>query len=141
MAIIESVKNFILKCPYLDELKKVNVDFLPSDPNTYSIEEVPTEVILKEYIDGSTERQFVFVFASRMRWNDEIINNIQNSGFFEKFQHWLEQCTELENMPVLDEGMSAYKIEAMSNRCLFDVSGNSEYARYQIQCRLLYDKE
>ena len=141
MAIIESVKNFILKCPYLDELKKVNVDFLPSDPNTYSIEEVPTEVILKEYIDGSTERQFVFVFASRMRWNDEIINNIQNSGFFEKFQHWLEQCTELENMPVLDEGMSAYKIEAMSNGCLFDVSGNSEYARYQIQCRLLYDKE
>lgn len=141
MAIIEAVKNFILKCPYLDELKKVNVDFLPSDPDTYSIEEVPTEVILKEYIDGSTERQFVFVFASRMRWNDEIINNIQNSGFFEKFRHWLEQCTELENMPVLDEGMSAYKIEAMSNGCLFDVSGNSEYARYQIQCRLLYDKE
>ncbi len=141
MAIIEAVKNFILNCPYLDELKKVNVDFLPSDPDTYSIEEVPTEVILKEYIDGSTERQFVFVFASRMRWNDEIINNIQNSGFFEMFQHWLEQCTEQENLPLLAEGMSAYKIEAMSNGYLFDVSGNSEYARYQIQCRLLYDKE
>lgn len=141
MAIIEAVKNFILQCPHLDELKKVNVDFLPSDPDTYSIEEEPTEVVLREFIDGSSERQFVFVFASRMRWNEEIINNIQNSGFFEKFQEWLEECTELENFPQLDKGMSAYKIEAMSNGYLFDVSVNSEYARYQIQCRLLYDKE
>ena len=141
MAIIEAVKNFILQCPHLDELKKVNVDFLPSDPDTYSIEEEPTEVVLREFIDGSSERQFVFVFASRMRWNEEIINNIQNSGFFEKFQEWLEECTELEKFPLLDKGMSAYKIEAMSNGYLFDVSGNSEYARYQIQCRLLYDKE
>ncbi|MCM1115608.1 MAG: chloramphenicol resistance protein [Clostridium sp.] len=141
MAIIEAVKNFILQCPYLDELKKVNVDFLPSDPNTYSIEEEPTEIILKEYIDGSSDRQFVFVFASRMLWNEEVINNIQNSGFFEKFQDWLERCTAEDELPQMDEGMHAYKIEAISNGYLFDVNGNEKYARYQIQCRLLYEKE
>lgn len=141
MTIIEAVKNFILNCPHLDELKKVNIDFLPSDPDTYSIEEIPSEPILKEYIDGSSDRQFVFVFASRMLWNDEVINNIQNSGFFEKFQNWLEECTENDILPQMAEGMTAYKIEAVSNGYLFDVNGNSQYARYQIQCRLLYEKE
>lgn len=139
--IIESIKNFILTCPFLDELKKVNVDFLPENADTYSIEEVPTEVIRKRYIDGSSERQFIFVFASRLRYNDEIRNNISNSGFFEDFQQWLEDCTDNDIFPNMPKGMTPFKIEAMSNGYLFDISGNSEFARYQIQCRLIYDKE
>ena len=56
MKIIESVKNFILKCPYLTELAAVNVDFLPESPDTYSIEEVPTNSVIRTYLDGSQER-------------------------------------------------------------------------------------
>ncbi len=53
MTIIESIRDYIKTCPYLTELAKVNVDFLPDDPTTYSIEQTPTEPILKKYMDGS----------------------------------------------------------------------------------------
>ena len=141
MTIVESVKDFILTCPLLDDLKRLNIDFLPEDPDTYSIEGIPAPEIITKYLDGSTERQFVFVFAARFFYSEEVRNNIENSGFYEKFAEWLEEQTEADNLPVLDGGRTASKIEAMSSGYLYDIAGDLTNARYQIQCRLIYDKE
>lgn len=141
MTIIESIRDYLLTCPYLEELANVNVDFLPADPTTYSIEQTPTEPIIKKYLDGTTDRQFTFVFACRMFYSDERMNNITNSGFFEKFQNWLYDNSENDILPILDKGMRAERIEAISSGYLFDISGDLTNARYQIQCRLLYEKE
>ena len=141
MKIIESVKNFILTCPCLVELAAINVDFLPESPDTYSIEEVPASSVLQTYLDGSQERQFVFVFASRFYYSDETRNNIENSGFYEDFSDWLDEQTKIGNFPVMRDGLTPSKIEAISSGYLFDVSGDLSNARYQIQCRLIYDKE
>lgn len=141
MTIIESVTKFIMSCPFLTKLAKVNVDFLPADPDTYSVEEVPSETIRKRYLDGSSERQFLFTFAARLNYSDEVRNNINNSGFFEDFEDWLEECTDKEFFPELKEGLTPLKIEAISSGYLFDVSGDLSNSRYQIQCRLIYDKE
>lgn len=141
MTIIESVKNFIATCPYLDELAAVNVDFLPNDPESYSIEEVPIDPIITNYVDGSSTRQFVFVFASRLFYSDELRNNIDNCGFFEDFQNWLEECTENDILPEMAEGCIPFSIRALSSGYLFDIAGNMQNARYQIQCQLIYDKE
>ena len=69
MTIIEAVRNYIKTCPYLkefeDEVVKINVDKLEEDSTVYSIDESVFDPIVKTYIDGSSERQFVFVFASR----------------------------------------------------------------------------
>lgn len=141
MTIIESVKQFISTCPVFDKLAQVNVNFLPEDTNTYSVEQVPTQQIIKQYIDGSSECQFVFVFASRLQYSDELKNNIDNSGFFELFSNWLEECSRNGNLPQMADGLTPLKIEALSNAYLFDIAGDFTTARYQIQCRLLYDKE
>ena len=141
MKIIESVKNFILTCPYLTELAAVNVDFLPDSQDTYSIEEVPTNSVIKTYLDGSQERQYVFVFASRFHYSDETKNNIENSGFYEDFSDWLDEQTQNGILPIMRDGLTPTKIEAISSGYLFDISGDLSNARYQIQCRLIYDKE
>ena len=141
MKIIESVKNFILTCPHLAELSAVNVDFLPDSPDTYSLEEVPTNSVIQTYLDGTQERQFVFVFASRFYYSDETRNNIENSGFYEDFSDWLDEQTNKGIFPEMRDGLTPSKIEAMSSGYLFDVSGDLSNARYQIQCRLIYDKE
>ena len=133
MTIIDSVTKFIMSCPFLTELAKVNVDFLPADPDTYSVEEVPSETIRKRYLDGSSERQFLFTFAARLNYSDEVRNNIDNSGFFEDFEDWLEECTDKEFFPELKEGLTPLKIEAISSGYLFDVSGDLSNSRYQIQ--------
>lgn len=141
MTIIESVKTYIKTCPALNELARVNVDFLPEKPDTYSIEEVPTETIIEKYLDGSSKRQFTFVFAARLNYSDEIRNNIDNSGFYEDFAAWLEECSDNEILPEMAAGLDPVKIEALSNGYLFDISGDLTNARYQIQCRLIYYKE
>ncbi len=76
-----------------------------------------------------------------MHYSDETMTNITNSGFFEKFQNWLYDNSENEILPKLDEGLTAERIEAISSGYLFDISGDLSNARYQIQCRLLYEKE
>lgn len=141
MSIIESIRDYLLKCPYLNELAKVNVDFLPEDPMTYSIEQTPSEPVIKKYLDGTTDRQITFVFACRMFYSDELINNINNSGFFEKFQDWLFDNSEEGILPKLEDGMIPDRIEAISSGYLYDISGDLTNARYQVQCRLLYEKE
>ena len=141
MSIIESLRQWLLTCPLLTDLSRLGVDFLPQDPSTYSVEQVPAQPILRQYLDGSSERQFVFVFASRMHYSDELRNNLENSGFYESFADWLEQQTDAENLPEMAAGKTPTRIEATSNGYLFDVSGNFTNARYQIQCRLIYDQE
>ncbi len=81
------------------------------------------------------------MFAARLFYSDEARNNIDNSGFNENFAEWLEEETEKGNLPVLGAGKTAIKIEAMSSGYLFDISGDLSNARYQIQCRLIYDQE
>lgn len=141
MSIIEAVRSYLLTCPYLENLARINVDFLPEDTSTYSIESVPASTVISTNIDGSTTRQFLFVFASRMLYTDELRNNIENSGFYEKFEGWLEKQTNKGVFPVLASGLTPVKIEAMSSGYLFDISGDLTVARYQIQCRLTYEKE
>lgn len=141
MSIIEAVRSYLLTCPYLENLARINVDFLPEDTSTYSIESVPASTVISTNIDGSTTRQFLFVFASRMLYTDELRNNIENSGFYEKFEGWLEEQTKNGVFPALASGLTPVKIEAMSSGYLFDISGDLTVARYQIQCRLTYEKE
>ena len=139
--IIESIKNYIANCPLLEGFKRLCVDYLPEATDTYSIEGIPAQTIIRNYVDGSTERQFVFVFAARLFYSEEIRNNIENSGFYEQFADWLEEQSEAGILPELPEGKTASKIEAMSSGYLFDISGDLSNARYQIQCRLIYDEE
>lgn len=141
MKIIESIRDYLSTYPYLDNLKDVNVDFLPGDATTYSIEQTPSEPILKRYLDGGSQRQFTFVFACRMFYSDETINQINNSGFFEDFQDWLFENTESNILPTMKTGLVPLRIEALSSGYLYDIAGDLSNGRYQIQCRLVYEKE
>ena len=75
--IINSIRKFMLECPHLDEFAKgINVDYLDDEIASYSIEEVPTNPIIKRYVDGSSVRQFEFIFASRESYGQEVLQNI-----------------------------------------------------------------
>ena len=137
MTIIESVRAYICGCPLLDEDGKVGVDWLGKNPVEYVIEEVPGTPIVKYYADGGTLRQFVFLFASREAYSADVLNNMSNCGFYERFRDWLEQQDERGFYPELT-GKLPVKIEATTCGYIFDAAGDS--ARYQIQCRLLYQQ-
>lgn len=139
-AIIECIKDYFKDCPYLNDLD-INIDYLGDDAN-YSIEETPATIIIREFVDGSSERQCQFVFASRMFFGTvENQQNISNLHLFEKIANWLESNTKKGILPQLNEGQTATRIEALSSGYLYGTDNVNQYARYQIQCRLIYEEE
>lgn len=132
---IERIRDFILTCPYLSD-GRVNVDYMGIQPTEYSIDGTPIQRVVKEYIGGGSVRQFAFVFSSVEKYGSDTINNIANSGFYEDFADWLESQTKSERLPDLGKGKQPWSIEAESTGYLFD--SDSDIARYQIQCKLVY---
>lgn len=141
MAIIEKVREYIQSCPLLDSMGSIGVEFLPSETGSFSIEETPTELVTRTFVDGSEERQFAFIFASRFMYSDEAIMCIDNSGWFESFANWLIDQNDIGNLPELGEKMNATKIEVTTSGYLFGISQGMRDARYQVQCRLIYEYE
>lgn len=140
MTILESLISYFLTCPDVAELTTaIKVDFLQDKGNSFSIEPIATNPVVSNYIGGGGERQFAFSFAVKFNYSDEARMNIENSEFFEKLEEWLEEQNRVGNMPTLDEGKYADKIEVTSNGYLFGVTEDMRYGRYNIQCRLLYE--
>lgn len=135
--IIDSIRNYIKQCPYISEFAKgVNVDYLAEDTTSYSIEEIPCDPIAKKYIGGDSKRQYQFIFTSRESYGSDVLQNIDNCGFYENFANWLESETIKNDLPILDSDKECLKIEATSTGYAFQT--DIDKARYQIQCRLTY---
>lgn len=137
-SIIEAITEFIGDCPLLED-GVLRVDAMGDEAIEYTIETGIFEPVLKRYVNGDEYRQYQFNFGSREYYSMDRINNIRNSTFYEKFADWIEKQNRNGNVPDLPEGCYAEKIEVLSNGYMFD--GSLRNARYQIQLRLLYQKE
>ncbi len=139
MSIIESIREYMSECPLLSE-GNINVDFLGSENIEYSIETVPCEPVIKYYVGGSSLRQYEFIIASREFYGTDVVQNIQNSAFYEKLAEWIENNSRNKILPVLEnEKQSAQKLEILTHGAL--ISEDAKTAVYQIQLRLVYIQE
>lgn len=140
MTIVESIRDYIKECPYLSDFNKgINVNYLGSEDASYCIEEIPGKPIIKKYIDGSSVRRFQFVFASKEAYGQDVLQNIDNSCFYENFAKWLEEETKKNNLPRLEVGKQSQSIKANTTGYLFNAE--MDRASYQIQCELIYFQE
>lgn len=135
MTVIESLREYIKLFPGV-EGGKINVDFLPEEAQTYSVDVIPSTEIVKRYIDGSSIRQFLFVFASRGFYGPEIRQQLDNVGFYEEFSEWINTNSRKGIFPSLDGGREPRKIEITTSGYAFALGEDT--ARYQIQGRLEY---
>ena len=140
--IIDSLRNYIRTCPHLDAFNnaiRVNVNYLSPDADTYSIDEIPIEPVVKQYINGDSIRQYTFIFTSREPYGADVLQNIDNSGFYEKFAEWIETQNNNEIFPVLGPGLEPLEIMVTSTGYAFAVTEDT--AQFQIQLRLKYFKK
>ena len=140
---MEAIRNYIKKLPCLNEfdeaIARVNVNYLDGESESYSIEEVPSEPVLKTYVNGDTVRQFQFIFASREPYGSDVLQNISNSGFYEDFAGQIEKQNNDDNLPLLNEGYESQEIKVLSPGYAFQV--DVDKARYQVELRLKYFKQ
>lgn len=135
VTVIEAVRRYLENCPLLQD-GKINVDFLPEDTGAYTIDVIPTSPVIKSYLDGSTQRQFDFVIATRSYYGEHIRQQIDNIGLFEQFEEWLALQRRMRNYPELGDGRRTQKLEVTTSGYVY--APKTETARYQIQCKLTY---
>lgn len=135
MTVMESVRAWLRKYPGLDG--RLDVDFLDEAAETYSVDTIPCEEVVKRYLDGSTVKQFQFAVSSRRFYDQNIVQNLGNLEFFEDLTAWVEQKAQARELPEMDSNRTAQKIVVTSTAYPFVVSEDGK-ARYQLQMRLEY---
>lgn len=135
--IIESIRNYIMQCPLMED-ERVNVDYVGTDMS-YSIDPLPCDPVIQRYSDGGAKKQFQFALTSNETYDEDARVNIENSGFYEVFEDWLETQNMKDELPELPEKKTAVAFETLSKGYLYDTDGN--LARYRIECRLIYTQE
>ena len=135
MTVIESVKEWLKE--YNGLSGRLDIDFLGENADTYSIDTIPCEEVLKRYLDGSSRKQFQFAVSSRRFYSQNIKQNLENLQFFEHLTSWVEHKARAHELPEMDNGRTAQKIVVTSTAYPFIVSEDGK-ARYQLQMRLEY---
>ncbi len=137
--IIEAIKDYIAGFDCMSTFENaINANYLAGEADNFSIEEMPCEPILKKYLDGSTKRQFQFAFCSREPYGAEVIQNIDNSGFYEEFTEEIERNNDEGILPI-DSNIESISIKVTSSA--YVVSTEEDTAMYQINLNLIYYKK
>jgi hypothetical protein len=138
MKIIEAIRKYISELECMSTFQNaININYLGPYAESYSLEEVPCEPIVKKYVDGSSIRQYQFVFCSREPYGAEILQNIENSTFYEDFANEIESKNDNSILPKL-EGLEPLSLEVSSNSYVVEVTEDT--GMYQINLRLKYLK-
>lgn len=143
MSIIEAIRTYFNQCEMIqsEQNGNIKVDFLQEKGVCFSLEPVPVKPIVTKYIGSGAEMQYAFVLSATFDYSAETAMNVENSGFFERLQEWVEEQNDNDNLPQLGEGKEATALEVTSNGYLFGVSKDMRSGRYQMQFRLLYEVE
>ena len=136
-SMIESVRDYFLECPILKD-GHLYIAYLNEKPTDYSIDPLVCSPIVKKYSDGGSLRRYQFAFMSSEVYSQSEIENMQNSGFYERLAEWIETQNKIKNLPAFQD-VEVQSIEVLSPGCLFDAEGT--VARYQIQMEIQYLKE
>lgn len=115
------------------------MDYLTEDPTEYAIYTSPSTLKYKTDILGNVQftplQEINFVFASRESYGRDVLQNLQNLGFFQEVINWMILQNETKNFPAIAEG-AVVSILPSTTQFLF--SAGSDTGLYQIQCKLIY---
>ena len=112
---------------------QINADMLSNDINDYSLDKIPTDSDLEQWIVGNTLKQDTFSFRSRKAYSQDTINNLKNIGFFEQFENIIKSNNDEGILPNID-GIES--IECLNCGTLNSIDGTE--ATFNIQIQITY---
>ena len=111
----------------------INADMLSKNVNQYSLDKIPTASTVERWITGGGIYKDVFSFRSRKTYSTDEINNLNNIGFFEKFENIIKSNNMKGVLPNI-KGIQA--IECLNTGTMSDVNTNT--AEFDIQLQITY---
>lgn len=96
--IIDKVRDFLYEYKFFNDNNTfINVNYLGTEIGDFSIEPLPVSPVVKTYINGDKIKRYEFALVSKSSFNEDHIKNIENCGFFENFESWIEQKMIIHN--------------------------------------------
>lgn len=118
-----------------NEYKRVNVDFLGLDVNNYSLDKIPTASTVETWLTGTKVCRDVYSFRSRNPYSSDRLNNLQNIGFFEKFESIIKTNND---KGVLPEIKNIESIECLNCGTFNNADSSMKTAEFDIQLQITY---
>ena len=107
----------------------INADMLGT-VGDFSLDKIPTEVEVENWIIGTQVKKDVYSFRSRKAYSQDTANNLKNIGFFEDFERLIKSNNDEGNLPNIDNIES---IECLNCGTLNSVDGTEAIFDIQIQ--------
>ena len=138
----ENLRLWLRTCPAISNIDRFNVDFMGQDPTEYAIYSTPSAINYKHDIVGNVYpdsiQELNYIFASLFAYSRDILQNLQNLGFFSDVISWIYQQNTEKNFPEIDEG-TVLSIMPTLTPYVFDADSDS--GRYQIQLKIKYRRK
>ncbi len=132
---LNATKAFIKTCPTLSDVD-VNINYLGENAGSSAIENVSSDPIIKNYTDGGALRQFLFTVALREKCGQDTAENTAAMVKLEQLSDWIYEQDRLGILPNLDGNKNSVSIEVTKTGWVDEKQSDS--AKYQLQCRLVY---
>ena len=133
---IEKLRKYLFEVlKKLVEENKINInaDMLSKNINSYSLDKIPTASTVERWITGGGIYKDVFSFRSRKEYSTNEINNLNNIGFFEKFENIIKSNNMKGVLPKINGIQS---IECLNTGTM--ISANTNTAEFDIQLQITY---
>lgn len=140
MTVMQHLRQYFMEFPGLQE-HRLDIDCLQSQPESFSIDSVPSESVVQRYLDGSVVKRLLFTISSRMYYSSNLTGQEENLKFFEDLENWVTRNDLLMILPDLGEKRKARSLEVTLSGYPYTVNEDEGLARYQIQFRLIYLQE
>ena len=85
-----------------EQYKQINVNFLSDDINNYSLDRIPTDTEVEQWIIGQIKHRDIYSFRSRMGYSPDVMSNISNIGFYEQFEQTIKENNENGILPDIE---------------------------------------
>lgn len=136
---IDALRTYLLNV--IDEMindtnYQINADMLSSNVGDYSIDRIPTQPIIRKWLIGTETIVDLYSFRSRKAYSQDMMNNLSNIGFFEKFEDKIKENNKNGILPQID---GIQKIECLNTGTMNNATTNT--AEFDIQIQITYRKE
>jgi len=114
---------------------QIGVDFLGKIED-YSLDKIPTDMAVENWIIGVVKRRDVYSFRSRKAYGKDTLDNLKNIGFFEEFESIIKSNNDKGVLPEINNIES---IECLNCGTLNYVDGTE--ATFDMQIQITYREE
>ena len=116
---------------------QINADMLSNKVGDYSLDKIPVDTGVENWIIGVEVKRDVYSFRSRKAYSQDTINNLKNIGFFEEFESIIKSNNDEGVLPEIENIES---IECLN--CGTMISNNDgKTGTFDIQIQVTYREE